>query len=202
MGEPLYVPEAVPWGVAKTELGAGLPSDYRAFIDLYGGVSFAGEWGVRSPRVHANSIAPSGMARWRFDNDTDFRIQVETEDQFLGQGRTPVYPDHAGLLAWGGNSNHNHLCWITYGEDPDLWNVALWYRGMIDRFDGGFSEFLVTVLEGGYRREEELLVKGDPEEWDLLEPEPMWRPSLDWAGRDWGSHWDVPAGSTQMPWAR
>ncbi|MFJ6141884.1 SMI1/KNR4 family protein [Kitasatospora sp. NPDC092286] len=202
MGEPLYVPAGVPWEGAPVELGVQLPSDYRAFVDLYGGVSFAGEWGVYSPRLHLGSMALSGMARWRFDNNTEFRVQVEMEDEFRRQERTAVYPDPSGLLYWGRNTNHNHLCWITEGSDPDRWDVALWHRGMIDRFDGGFAEFVVTVLEGRYRREVDVLVKGDPEEWDLLEPEPMWRPSLDWTGRDWAAEWEVPAGSTQMPWRR
>ncbi|MFJ9460005.1 SMI1/KNR4 family protein [Kitasatospora sp. NPDC101447] len=213
MGEPVYIPARVPWELAPAELGVQLPSDYRAFVDLYGAVNLNGEWGVRSPTKHSRvADSPAGLAGWRFETDTEFREQVEGEDEFWDQEHTPVFPDPGGLLPWGMNSNHNYCCWLTTGPDPEQWPVAVFcdFDGIDDgelaRFDGGFAEFVATVLTGAYAHEDELLVRPDPEEWGSQPVRPLWTPAYDWTGKDWGAEWGIawyrPTGSTEMPWTR
>ncbi|MFJ6141885.1 SMI1/KNR4 family protein [Kitasatospora sp. NPDC092286] len=189
-------------GSWPAELGVRLPSNYRAFIDLYGSVTFAGEWGVRTPaRRPGTDDSPGGLAGWRFENDTEFRAQVEMEDLFRQQVRAQVFPDPGGLLGWGRNSDHDHCCWLTADPDPDRWPVVVWFQGELDRFDGGFAEFLTAVLSGDYVMEEELLVRPDPDdEWGVTRPAPLWAPGPDWAGKDWRAVWALPTGSTAMPW--
>ncbi|MFJ9847206.1 SMI1/KNR4 family protein [Kitasatospora sp. NPDC101155] len=207
MGEPVYTPARVPWELAPAELGVQLPSDYRAFVDLYGAVSLNGEWGVNTPTKHSSAYrSPGGLAGWRFESDNGFREQVEGEDEFWDQDPTPVFPDPGGLLPWGRNSNHNHCCWLTTDPDPDKWPVAVFYDGELDHFDGGFAEFVATVLTGGYAKEDELLVRADPADWGPQPARPLWTPGYDWIGKDWGAEWGVtwhqPTGSTEMPWTR
>ncbi|MER6398938.1 hypothetical protein ABT263_23240 [Kitasatospora sp. NPDC001603] len=58
-----------------------------------------GEWGVRPPtkRCHVAG-SPGGPAGWRFDTDTEFREQVEGEEEFSDQAHTPVFAAPGGLL--------------------------------------------------------------------------------------------------------
>ncbi|QKW18532.1 hypothetical protein HUT16_05155 [Kitasatospora sp. NA04385] len=207
MGEPLYVPARVPWELAPVEMGVQLPSDYRAFIDLYGGVVLNGEWGVYTPTSESRGVEPSGLAWWRYDTDISFRDQVEGEECYWEQpGATPIFPDPGGLLPWGWNSNHHQCCWRTIGPDPDKWPVTVFFEDRLDHFDGGFADFLVTVLTGGYAAEDELLVRADPAVWGPEKPRPLWSPHRDWAGRNWDAEWGatgfMASGSTEMPWTR
>ncbi|GAA2277767.1 MULTISPECIES: SMI1/KNR4 family protein [Kitasatospora] len=209
MGEPVYIPAQVPWELAPADLGVQLPSDYRAFIDLYGGVNLNGEWGVFTPKRNSRFLdVPGGMAGWRFEADINLRDQVEGEEQWWDQqDPTPVFPDPGGLLPWGSNSNHNQCCWQTTGPDPEQWPVTVFYDDRLDHFDGGFAEFLLTVLTGGYTAEAELLVLADPDVWGPQLPRPLWSPGEDWAGRNWGLEWGIEGfptepRSTEMPWVR
>ncbi|MFD0410347.1 SMI1/KNR4 family protein [Kitasatospora sp. NPDC127116] len=209
MGEPVYTPARVPWELAPSELGVQLPSDYRAFVDLYGGVNLNGEWGVYTPSEKPSFYeAPGGLADWRITNDVDLRDQIEGEEQWWDRpGPTPVFPDPGGLLSWGWNSNHNQCCWLTTSPDPEQWPVTVFYEDRLDHFDGGFAEFLATVLTGGYAAEDELLVRADPEVWGPQPARPLWSPKSDWAGRNWGAEWGIEGflaapGSTEMPWVR
>lgn len=209
MGEPVYTPARVPWELAPAELGVQLPLDYRAFVDLYGTVNFNGEWGPLTLKEDSGGgRRPGGLAGWRFDTDNDFREQVEIEDEFWDQEFTPVFPDPGGLLPWGVSSNHDYCCWLTTGPDPEQWPVAVFGEGRdgkLDHFDGGFAEFVAAVITRNYAHEDEFLIRPDPEKWG--EPaRPMWTPSSDWTGKDWGAEWDIkwdrPTGSSEMPWVR
>ncbi|MEU2632791.1 SMI1/KNR4 family protein [Kitasatospora sp. NPDC007106] len=209
MGEPVYTPAQVPWELAPLDLGVQLPSDYRVFIDLYGGVNLNGEWGVFAPKRNSRfPDVPGGMAGWRIEADIDLRDQVEGEEQWWDQqDPTPVFPDPGGLLPWGWNSNHNQCCWLTTGPDPEQWPVAVFYDDRLDHFGGGFVEFLLTVLTGGYAAEAELLVRADPDVWGPQLSRPLWSPGDDWEGRNWSLEWGIEGfltepGSTEMPWAR
>ncbi|MFC9331531.1 SMI1/KNR4 family protein [Kitasatospora sp. NPDC057015] len=209
MGEPAYTPARVPWELAPVDLGVQLPSDYRAFIDLYGGVNLNGEWGVFTPKRNSRfPDVPGGMAGWRIEADIDLRDQVEGEEQWWDQqDPTPVFPDPGGLLPWGWNSNHNQCCWLTTGPDPEQWPVTVFYDDRLDRFGGGFAEFLLTVLTGSYAAEAELLVRANPEVWGPPLPRPLWSPGDDWEGTNWGLGWGIEGfltepGSTEMPWVR
>ncbi|MGW1176415.1 hypothetical protein ACWD4P_22205 [Kitasatospora sp. NPDC002543] len=103
MGEPVYTPARVPWERAPAELGVQLPSDYRAFVDLYGGANLNGEWGVYTPQdkpLHRDG--PSGLAAWRTTSDLDLRDRIEGEEHRWEQpGPTPVFPAPARLVPDG-----------------------------------------------------------------------------------------------------
>ncbi|MFJ9776706.1 SMI1/KNR4 family protein [Kitasatospora sp. NPDC101157] len=214
MGEPAYTPARVPWELAPAELGVQLPSDYRAFIDLYGAVNFNGEWGVTSP-LRRTGEGLSGFAYWRADTDGEFREQVECEDGFWEQDSTPVFPDPGGLLPWGLSSDHMYCCWLTTGPDPDQWPVAVFNGpndGELDVHEGGFARFVVTVLTGGYADGNELRVIPDERERGPQPPRPLWTPGYDWDGTKWGGQWGVGGWTAEqwddrtaalaMPWVR
>ncbi|MFE7532366.1 SMI1/KNR4 family protein [Kitasatospora sp. NPDC057542] len=216
MGEPAYTPAQVPWELAPAELGVQLPSDYRAFIDLYGAVNLNGEWGVSSPAQAIDPGLPGGFVLWQTKTDGEFRGQVRCEDEFWDQEYTPIFPDPGGLLPWGSNSNHAYCCWLTTGPNPEQWPVAIFdcggLDGKLDLYDGGFAQFVATVLTGGYAHEDELRVIPDPEDWGPARRRPLWTPAYDWDRTRWGEQWGVaswfveswndPAGALSMPWVR
>ncbi|MFE3879781.1 hypothetical protein ACFXPX_35965 [Kitasatospora sp. NPDC059146] len=214
MGEPAYTPAQVPWELAPAELGVQLPSDYRAFIDLYGAVNLNGEWGLTAPVRTRPDGTPDGFADWRTRSDGELRELVHGEDEFWGQDHTPVFPDPGGLLSWAVNSNHAHCCWLTTGPDPDRWPVAVFdcggLDGALDVHEGGFAQFVTTVLTGGYAHQDELLVTPTPGGWQP--PRPPWTPGHDWDGTNWGARYGVEGWTAErwsdrtaaltMPWRR
>ncbi|MFD8781296.1 hypothetical protein [Kitasatospora sp. NPDC059599] len=52
--------------------------------------------------------------------------------------------------------------------------------GKLDLYDGGFAQFVATVLTGGYTHEDELRVIPDPEDWGPARRRPLWTPAYDW----------------------
>src|SRR5262249_19025548 len=118
------------WEVVERELGLALPSDYKAFIDLYGSgqITSAEGWAVV----------------WNFRDTACFRISL-TEALCGGESITawyrknaaasgkqfphPLYPDGGGLLPFTAVVDVDYLNWLTRGP-ADRWDVVYW------NFDG------------------------------------------------------------------
>jgi len=148
-----------PWHRSKTEFGLELPSDYRAFVDAYGGgeLSKAGLGGpllsvvtpCNAPSPHSSSAGFPALLEYQLGEAELFGEFDESDWD------GPVYPFHptpGGLVAWGQNMMGDAFFWLTQDPDPDRWPVLMWARGPVTtyRFDGGIVTFLLALLAGDH----------------------------------------------------
>ncbi|MET8632668.1 hypothetical protein ABZX69_06805 [Streptomyces sp. NPDC004074] len=111
--------EQVNWRAAEEALGAGLPSDYKAFMSVYGAGDI-GELGILGP-------LPVDFLQWDPGNIPDstpaFRALWDRDGGVPG-----IVADGGSVLPWGSGCNANELGWLTLDSDPDSWPVVAWRR--------------------------------------------------------------------------
>ncbi|MFE7193665.1 hypothetical protein [Kitasatospora sp. NPDC057541] len=171
MGEAMGGLGRTPWEGSPSEVGFEFPADYREFVDRYGSVRINGEMSVLVPTLRSYDGGP-GVGFSGFVRMTTHGIAAElAADEDCPY---PVYPEPGGILGWGSNLNADQFFWLTEGDDPDSWVIVAWYRsrGEWDRFDGGFSDFIIGVLDGSYPYADEVAPR-NPEE-------PLWVHQGDW----------------------
>ena len=161
MPKPTEELAAPPWAESRAGVGLEFPSDYRAFVDLYGGGSVS--VGRHIPRLFiyapcSQSRMPGGATGFRdFMDRTELSFYIDYDggegvgEEMWGDG--PFYrvrPHPGGLLAWGENEEGDVFFWLTEDPDPDRWPIVVWARGPFTtfRFDGGMVRFLRGALAG------------------------------------------------------
>ncbi|MFR9793626.1 SMI1/KNR4 family protein [Streptomyces sp. MB22_4] len=160
--------EQVDWPAAEQALGTGLPSDYRAFMSVYGAGGL-GELGILGP-------VPVDYPQWDPGSILDSRPTFQ--DLWSTEGGVPgVTADSGAVLPWGSGCNANELGWLTLDPDPDEWPVVVWRRqiGYGDcrwaLFDCGMVDFLVKMM----RAEFDVCPLGDASLWGATAPFVHWR---------------------------
>jgi hypothetical protein len=163
LGPPADEPSRVPWHQAPAEVGFAFPADYRDLVDLYGSIRINGELSVWTPSLRPSEPgAPVGFTGfvWKTTHEGGIGDYLGGcyEDGDFDECPYPPYPEPGGLLIWGSNPNVDHCFWLTEGDDPDKWPIAIWYRQLAkwDRFDGGMADFLLAVVTGQYELADEL----------------------------------------------
>jgi len=180
----LFPPPAVPvasppWERSRAEIGLDFPSDYRAFVGLYGAGQFNAPDSLAC-HVHAPTSRPLRGVR-----ETGFKGYVEWHASEMcglfgpegldeADGTKPVYrrfPEPEGLLIWGENEQGDLFFWLTSDDDPDRWPVVMWARGPVTtyRFDMG----MVDVLLGSAHDE-------IPNVRAMRSPQHRWTMTSDW----------------------
>lgn len=160
--------EQVDWGAAEEALGTRLPSDYRAFMAVYGAGSF-GELDILGP-------LPVEYPQWDPGSIVADTPQLR---MLCAEEAGPLAPaiDAAAVLAWGAGCNANELGWLTVDEDPDRWPVVAWRRQIawndshVAVFDCGMTDFLVRMM----RAEFDTCPLGDASLWGKTAPFVHWR---------------------------
>ncbi|MFD8756999.1 hypothetical protein ACFV0O_39400 [Kitasatospora sp. NPDC059577] len=171
LGEPTQRPAVTPWERSVGEVGFMFPSDYREFVDRYGGVRINGELSVPVPTLRSygggSIVGFPGFVR-RTTDGIAAELAADEDCPY------PVHPEPGGLLSWGSNLNADQFFWLTEGDDPDAWPVVAFYRSLEewDRFDGGFTAFLLAVLDGTYAYADEVAPRSPDE--------PLWQFHGDW----------------------
>jgi hypothetical protein len=177
LGQPVPARAPVPWERSIPEIGFQFPSDYREFIDMYGSISIRDELHIWTPSL-LPGVPGAGPGFPGFVQQTTEgvgqHLALAYEQGDLRECPFPIFPSPGGLLGWAHNSNVDHCFWLTVGDDPDGWPIAIWYRQLAkwDRFDGGMVEFLFAVLSGDYPMAGEI-APGDPNV-------PLWVAGGDW----------------------
>ncbi|MEK2494047.1 SMI1/KNR4 family protein [Kitasatospora purpeofusca] len=131
--------ERVDRAAARARWGVDFPTDYRAFMAVYGGGSISDEAVVLAPAPVGTTLVAS-MA----DTTADARHLWVTEG---GRAVLDVDPEH--ILAWGATSGPDLLCWLTEDGDPDRWPVLVigrHTRPMFTVHSFGMAEFLQRLL--------------------------------------------------------
>lgn len=151
---PVEDVSAPPWGQSRTDVGFDFPSDYRAFVDLYGGGHIEGSNSFEMFDIYAPCVVPrrrgepggfEGFVAW---HASEFASMFEDADEdFWGGTKYAMYPASGGLLTWGENEQGDLFWWLTEGDDPDAWPVIMWARGPATtyRFDVGMVGFLHSM---------------------------------------------------------
>ncbi|MEV7774571.1 SMI1/KNR4 family protein [Kitasatospora sp. NPDC086791] len=132
--------ESGDWAAVEQAWGLRFPRDYTEFIARYGNGGIEECVSVLAPDELMPPDAPQpGMhnlteeARWLFEEDGEPTEEVRCAEQ---------------LVAWGGSSTADTLCWLTVGDDPDAWPVVVLGRngGAPQVFRMGMAEFLHRML--------------------------------------------------------
>jgi hypothetical protein len=146
----LFPPPAVPvasppWERSRAEIGLDFPSDYRAFVDLYG----AGQFGAPDSlacHVHAPASRPlhgrretgfKGYVEWHASEMRGLFGPEGLDEEDDTKPAYRMFPEPEGLLIWGENEQGDLFFWLTSDGDPDRWPVVMWARGPVTayRFD-------------------------------------------------------------------
>jgi len=144
---PHEVPSAEEWAAYEEQLGAALPTDYRALITRYGTCGFDQFIWIFSPKA-ANqyfNLFGQGFAMLRGTR--------EIRDQFGGEA-VPyrLFPELGGLLTLGYTANGDMLFWKTLGS-ADRWTIVVNGTRSDDyeEFRMNLVTFLAEVLSGRIR---------------------------------------------------
>lgn len=135
------------WARLRPPKGALFPSEYRAFIDRFGGGYFEGYFTLLEPE----RARTSGMGQMVEETSNAYSI--------WGNGRPEdnVYSVWAGahesveMWAWGVSGFADIVCWDISSDDPESWATIVWDQTAWEwtRYDLGFAEFLLSsIFEG------------------------------------------------------
>ncbi|MEU9979585.1 SMI1/KNR4 family protein [Streptomyces sp. NPDC051014] len=139
--------EQVDWADVEEALGVGLPSDYKAFMSVYGAGGI-GDLGILGP-------LPVNYLQWDpgsiVDSAPPFR------DLWDGEGGVPgIEADGSSVLPWGSGCSANELGWLTLDPNPDRWPVVAWRRQISygdsrwKLFDCSMVDFLIKMMRAEF----------------------------------------------------
>jgi hypothetical protein len=106
------------WAVIEGALGTGLPSDFKAFTELYG----SGK--VDDFLYLFNPFADRQDGSLLFEKDRVLEGYRQTRARYPERLPLPAFPEPGGVLPLGRTDNGDELYWVTQGQ-PDQWPVAL-----------------------------------------------------------------------------
>ena len=106
------------WGEVEGALGTELPSDFKAFTELYGSGT------VDDFLYLFNPFAAGQDGNLLAEKDRVLAGYRQTRARFPERLPLPPFPDPGGVLPLGRTDNGDELYWVTQG-DPDGWPVAL-----------------------------------------------------------------------------
>jgi hypothetical protein len=106
------------WAEVEAALRTGLPSDFKAFTELYGSGT------VDDFLYLFNPFAAGPDGNLLAEKDRVLAGYRQTRARFPERLPMPPFPEPGGVLPLGRTDNGDELYWVTQG-DPDGWPVAL-----------------------------------------------------------------------------
>ncbi|MEU6311961.1 hypothetical protein [Streptomyces sp. NPDC047014] len=145
LGEPNCWGWARPrlWDAAERHLGISLPTDYKAFLDLYGPGAFDGFLHMDRP---VDGTADELERLWP---SAGGKCGLHLTDP--GRYPFPFHPDPGGLIEWGGVEGGPVYYFLPEEPDPADWRVVVetedgdWHEA-----PGPVTEFLLTLAQGSH----------------------------------------------------
>ena len=105
------------WAEVEGALGTGLPSDFKAFTELYGS-------GMVDDFLYLfNPFAAGEDGNLLFEKDRVLAGYRQIRAKYPERLALPPFPEEGGVLPLGRTDNGDELYWVTEG-DPDGWAVA------------------------------------------------------------------------------
>ena len=119
--KPVEVGGKKDWAQQVKQLGAKLPSDYKAFIDRYGSGEFAHFFIVYNPFSETVNLLEKFKSHGK--------NYAESHDSDPENYPLAVFPEVPGILPWGHDTNGHTYFWLVKDKKkPDEWTVV-WGRG-------------------------------------------------------------------------
>ncbi len=139
---PVHGGDQVDWSAWRDELGFDFPSDYRRFMEVYGGGGIDQYLGIMS-------LSGDGKD-WRDEYGNVSAMFGERASGASVPCPYPAYSGLGGLVSWGVSAGPEFFYWLADSRNPDDWPVVIWSRSEFEwyRHDDGFSSFLLSALEG------------------------------------------------------
>jgi hypothetical protein len=106
------------WAVIEGALGTGLPSDFKAFTELYG----SGK--VDDFLYLFNPFTTGQDGNLLVEKDRVLEGYRQTRARYPERLPLPAFPDPGGVFPLGRTDNGDELYWVTHGQ-PDQWPVVL-----------------------------------------------------------------------------
>lgn len=125
----------VDWTPTENQLGFGLPSDYKAFIEAYGPGQFR-DITIAGPHGSGDDL------RAVIDRTL---VRASANPRRRPERHPPIHPERDGMISWGVTPDGWSCCWAPSGTDPDQWGTVLLTPGGINcqySPDLSFSAFL------------------------------------------------------------
>lgn len=138
LGKPEWWGQARPelWQASEAYLGLALPTDYKAFLDLFGPGAVDGYVWLDRPMDGSHEEAERLWHQgWQGMNDPELYPW-------------PFHPEEGGLINWGHDEQGNTYYFLAVEPDPDDWRVIV--RSEIGEWfetAGTFTEFLLRCFE-------------------------------------------------------
>ncbi|MGY8641998.1 MAG: hypothetical protein ACKVJU_13005 [Verrucomicrobiales bacterium] len=114
-----------------------LPNDYKSFVSQFGAGQIDFFISIMSPL--GDLLTANGQLN---------KTRAELRTKFPEIFDFNLYPEKGGAFQFGSTDNGDPLVWET-NEDPDGWTVGIIpsRRNELERFQCGFEEFLVSLLD-------------------------------------------------------
>jgi hypothetical protein len=134
----------VNWTGVEQAIGLSLPTDYRAFVEIFP----IGQFQTFLTVLQPNPPDPPERFAQRVTQLTE---QVRSQAIYLESFPHDFYPVPGGLLPWGWVGRDWLLCWRTVGEDPDRWPtvIATTHLDIHHVFAGTMTAAVLDIVAGG-----------------------------------------------------
>jgi hypothetical protein len=142
MRPPLRGGDQVDWEAWRAELGFDFPSDYKSFIEVYGG-------GTIDLFLDIISLDDGG-SDWRDEYENGPYMFYEDERGNSIPCPYPVKNGQGGLVFWGISAGPEFCFWYANDDDPDNWPVVVWERHTWrwTQHDAGFASYFLELFNG------------------------------------------------------
>ncbi|GAA2741898.1 SMI1/KNR4 family protein [Kitasatospora cinereorecta] len=141
LGEPEHSwgrPTPELWHASEAHLGMGLPSDFKAFLDLYGPGAVDGYLHLDRP---LDGSPEEAERLWDRGWHRDWHRNPELYPW-------PFHPDQGGLINWGSDEHSNSYFFLPLEPDPDDWRIVIaGEEGEWFETGGGFTDFVLRCFD-------------------------------------------------------
>jgi hypothetical protein len=141
MRPPVRGGEQIDWPALEGDLGFSLPSDYRSFVEVYGGGTIDQ---ILSIAPIIGDDAPWSVAS-RAEDYEIFNDPLTGEDL-----EDPMHWGLGGLIPWGA-AGADQCYWYAADSSSDQWSMVVWRpRHTVEwmQYSRCFVDFLVDIIRG------------------------------------------------------